>query len=396
MNELQGHTPHLTQNEVGSGDKTSKEGTSPSHNQNEKNLEETPRVRVSSAFSGSLHAQQNERGDKDSTVDDFTVSKKSSEPSSKANLPETNAHQQERSKKEEEGDQGDPQSFAEAQAIEDSKTDTTGNKSTASLVLALEALTVEDCKRILSQSLQDPIHALTNLWDQDSKERLSLAAQKIDELTDKVKTKLNQFTSLSEFRDFVKKQHSDPSDKLLALSLKEISERFLGKSKKVIRGYNTQAQDQKLERLFSILQSEDHRLQHLQANVINDTLNKYISSLLVTELGSDKLNYRLEAAIKFTRIQRQNPLERWTQNLVKKLDGDKKITEEAISFRETTKTNLDRFKKKIKHLITDFSGIFLKGFLSLLSNINQKLSDDISKKEPIGDFVRTNNLAKAT
>jgi hypothetical protein len=393
MNELITGQPSLTsQKEVGHGKITSKagDGHHESENKNEILEERTAHGAVLS-LSGRKLAAQRPKLDRTIVVDDISVSKTTEAKSSDANLAEIQA-----SKKDEQSKQGDSESFSDAESsapiTEDSKSK--GDVDVAKLVTALQALSKKDCRRILDNPSIDPGHGVANLWNPESTSRLNQAVSELKQIDIGLKAKLKKLDNFEAFKKFVLAKHQDNSDNALAAILLKVSRGFhqgLGGERK-IRGFEQTSQGDELRSFYEFLASEDHRVEAAQHRALSSISVAYTKSLLYLDQKSEKLHYRLEAVVKFSRIKKHNPIDKLRAKLIEKLGGDEKIKQKALDFKSSTSQNWSSLAQKIWHSIADFSNILLTNFLSLAADVNEKLGNSLNDKE-LPNFVRPNAKA---
>lgn len=396
MNELTVH-PSLTSNGVGQINSKPKGDAQTSGNNNEEILGRTAHSAVLSVSKGKLHAQREgsdaKTADDHLVIDDVSVSKKSASSQDRAEA-EVLATKKDQNSKQDQGSSGDSESFSEAQTAEtiDKKSES-GDENLKQLVTALNSLKKNDCIRVLEASDVDPGHAITNLWDTESNKRLSDASQLVEGFEKRLKAKIVGFDNFKEFEVFVISHHANSSDKALAEVLYNVAEGFSHGQEKRISGFDPKSKDEYLRNLFEFFQNEDHRIQKAQAGLIKDINLVYLKAALKEDQGNEKLHYRLEAAVKFSRVKKINPLERLRQRVVEKFGDDKKIRSKAKSFKETTDTNWSTLIKKITHTVTEFSQILFSGLFSLLNEVNEKVGKDLAAK-PAPAFVRPTRNGK--
>jgi hypothetical protein len=391
MNELTGH-PSLT-NGVGQGHITSKEnGTRAieSSSNNKEILERTAHSAVLSVSKSDLHAQRTGL-DPNTLVDDVSISKKPAAAQEKVEA-EGLATQKEQGSQHNQDRDGDSGSSSHADKVEAHVDESLHHAKLITLVTALKALTKADCRRVIDSATFDPSHAIANLWDQESNARLTSAATALSGFETDLQTRLEGMTCFKTFESFVNSKHRNPIERNLAMILKEAAEGFsLGEERKTI-GFSQKQSNSNLKNFFEFLKSEDHTLKHVQKSLINKLNLIFLKVVIAEDQKSEKLNYRLEAAYKFSKIKKVNPFERLKESLLAKLGDDKKINDKARSFKETTQTNWSSLAQKLVHAVAEFSNIFLSGLLSLLSDVNEKLGKGLESKS-IPGFVRGGSLS---
>lgn len=391
MNELTGH-PSLT-NGVGQGHITSKENgirAIESSSNNKEILGRTAHSAVLSVSKSDLHAQRTGL-DPNTLVDDVSISKKPAAAHEKVEA-EGLATQKEQGSQHNQDRDGDSGSSSHADKVEAHADETLQNAKLVTLVTALKALTKADCRRVIDSATFDPSHAIANLWDQESNSRLTSAANALAGFETDLQVRLDGMTCFKTFETFVNAKHRNPIERNLAMVLREAAEGFSNGQDRKIAGFNPKASDSSLKQFFEFLKSEDHTLKHVQDSLIKRLNLIYLKIVIAEDQKSKKLDYRLEAAFKFSKIKKVNPFERLKESLLAKLGDDKKINDKARSFKETTQANWSSLAQKLVHAVAEFSNIFFSGLFSLLGDVNEKLGKDLESKS-IPGFVRGGSLS---
>jgi hypothetical protein len=395
MNELiTGHL-NLTSNGVGQGHITSKANGAravESSSNNKEILERTALSAVLSVSKGKLHAQSREV-DTSTVVDDVSISHKSAAVHDKTDA-ETLATKKDEKSKQDQGSGGDSESFSGAQATETLKAKSQADEENLKqLVTALKSLKKSDCRRILESSSSDPAHAISNLWNNDSNQRLTEAVKVLDGFETRLKARIESFSDFEQFNTFVHGKHAQSDDQILAAVLYNVAEGFSQNTEKRISGFDSNVRNEKLRDLFEFFHSEDHRVSGAQKRLFKDLNLVYLKTVLAEDQKTEKLHYRLEAVFKFSRIKTINPLEKLRQKIVAKFADDKSIQTKAKSFKETTEKNWSSLLEKLARTVSEFSNILFSGLFSLLSEANDKIGKDLVAK-PAPSFVRSNQKIK--
>jgi hypothetical protein len=393
MSELTTH-PSLTARELGQGHITSKEkGTRAiqSSSNNREILERTAHSAVLPVSKSNLHAQRTGL-DIDTLVDDVSISKKPAAAHEGVEVEGPKAQKEQGSQNH--GGDSDSGSSSHADKLEAHVDESLHHAKLITLVTALKALTKADCRRVIDSATFDPSHAFANLWDQESSARLTSAATALAGFETDLQARLEGMTCFKTFETFVNSKHRNPMGKNLAMVLREAAEGFSNGQDRKISGFNPKISDSSLKKFFKFLKNEDHTLKYAQDSLVKRLNLIYLKLVIAEDQKSKKLDYRLEAAFKFSKIKNTNPFERLKESLLAKLGDDKKIKDKAKSFKETTQANLSSLAQKIVHAVAEFSNIFFSGLLSLLGDVNEKLGKGLESKS-IAGFVRGGSLSGA-